>query len=602
MIINILLKITFNLLFLCLLNPFTIAQKSVSGKVSSPPSENKKLPPSKDEEKAESMHKLKIAERHQQSLLMLKAIAAEAQKLDDGIMKVKTLSQAADTLWEDDQTQARRLFTDAFASIELINSDKSKGLGKQMPNGDFGKVFQLRYGLLQLIARHDAKLAQELRNTLEDPSKDESKSSKTNPPSQKDPNAPPSEKEMLDWSLAIASAKTQPEQTVRFVNGYLPNGISRMLANGLIGIRRQNPSLADQLFTNAVQVARISPSAIRDINTLAGYILRDHHTSTDEERTRKAVVSFLGCVVEAIARQAAAGPPLTTQARENQEEYSTLQGLLPFFKLAMPDKIPIIEDRMIALRTSFDVTQNKATRTADDWVQASENLSGGIERDRALMEASRAALREGDVDRAISLAEKIDNEEVRSLQHAVALKTASLKSLDTGNIDEAHRLARGIEFMPLRAETFHKITDKLRDKKEFERAQEILKEIWVWTNKVEDSPDKAQALLLLTAMMAKHDTEKGFEFLRSTVKTIDQIDFSLPAITSKIFKMNPFTIDMLDFNGPFSLLSRIDFERTVGIARTFNNKEISLLTQVIACQQGLLSTSKDAMPSNLINK
>jgi hypothetical protein len=597
------LKIAISLLSLCLFAPFAMAQKSVPGKTSSPPSENKKLPPSKDEEKDENMRKLKMAGRHQQALLMLKGVVAEAQKLDDSIMKVRTLAQAADALWEDDQTQARRLFTNAFEAIGLINSYKSKDLSRQTPDGDFGKLFQLRYGLLHLIAQRDAKLAEELRNKLEDTTKDESKSSKTTPSSQKDLNAPPSEKEMLDWSMVIGSAKTQPEQTARFVNSYLPNGISSMLANGLIGIRHQNPALADQLFNNAVQAARVSPNATGNFTILAGYILRDHHNmSSEEEQRRKAVVSFLGCVVEAIAIQAAAGPPMTTQARENREEYSMLQGLLPFFKLTMPDKTPIIEGRMMALRMSFDVTQNKPTRTADDWVQASEKLSGGRERDSAYMEASNAALREGDVDRAISLAEKIDDEGARRLQYSLALHRASLKSLDTGNIEEAHRLARGIELAGVRIETFLKMTDKLRANKELGRAQEILEEIWEWANKSDNNGNKAQALLVLTATMTKQDAEKGFEYLRSTVKTIDQIDFSLPVLTSKIFKMNPFTIDTLDFNGAFSLLSRIDFERTVRIARTFNNKEVSFFTQVIACQQELLSTSKGVLPSNSTNK
>jgi hypothetical protein len=293
---------------------------------------------------------------------------------------------------------------------------------------------------------------------------------------------------------------------------------------------------------------------------------------------------------------------MTSQARENQEEYSMLQGLLPFFKLTMPDKIPIIEDRIMALRMSFDVTQNKAARTADDWVQASEKLPGGKERDRAFMEASGAALREGDIDRAISLAEKIDDEGARSLQYSLALQRASLKSLDTGNIEEARRLAQRIELAGVRIETFLKMADKLRANEELGRAQEVLEEIWGWANKSDNNGNKAQALLLLTATMTKQDAERGFEFLRATVKTIDQVDFSLPVITSKLFKIPPFTIDTLDFNGTFSLLARIDFDRTVRIARTFNNKEISLFTQVIACQQELLSTSKGVLPSNSTNK
>lgn len=595
---NIFLKITFSVLLLCLLNPFAIAQKSVDRKASSLPSETKKLPPSKDEDEDERMRKQKIAERHQQALLMLKGVVAEAQKLDVSVMKVKTLSQVADALWEYDQTQARRLFTDAFASIGLINSDKSKALDRQLLNRESGKVLELRRGLLELTARRDAKLAEELRNTLDDPSKDDSKGSKT---------TPPSEKEMLAWASAIGASKTQPEQTARFVNSYLSSGISRTLVAGLSGIHHQNPSLADQLFNNAVQVARIRQNTTGDVAILAEYILHHEYMSAEEQK-RTAIGGFLIFVLEGAALKAAAGNPVSTEARENQEEYSMLQGLLPFFNLNMPDKIPIIENRMGILRIALAGTQDKTssslpqTRTADDWVKVAERLPRGKEKDRAFMQAARAAFHEGDIDRAISLAEKIDDEGARSLTHSNALQQASLKSLDTGSIEEAHRLAQGIGYMPIRVDTFLKITDKLRVKKELARALEILEEIWGYTIKSDNSYSKAQALLVLTAMMTKQDAERGFEFLRATIRTIDQVDPTLPDLNSKILKASSFALDELSFSEPFSLLSRIDFERTARLAQTFNNKELALFAQVIACQQELLRTSKEVLTSNPTKK
>jgi hypothetical protein len=590
------LKITFSLISLCLFAVFVFAQKSEQKKVSSQPAKGKNQAILSRENKDEGKIKIELAERHQQALWTLRAIESEAKKLDGTIMKVKIMSEAANTLWEYDKPRARRLFTEAFDTIGSVKLDPNKDQRIRMATtmGARGPLGDLRSDILQIITQRDPKLAEKLRNTIEESQKDNNEGRQNKP----------SEKETLAWEMAVALAKTQPEQTTSFVHAHLQNGVNEMLGDALISIRRENPQLADQLFGDALKIARVQNTSLDALAVLAEYVLPTEQEAfygrnPAANETRKTVISnFLGYVVERLARQAALGNPITDQARETQNEYKMLQALLPSFEILMPDKSIAVRDRMMALRIALASQQSEATQssrqepTVDDLVREAENTTEGRKRDIRFVRASMAALHQGDLERAISIVEKMGDTEERSIQLSLVLYQVSLKTLDKGEIEEAHRLAQRIEFLPQRVIVFIRIVDKLRASKKLDQARDTLEEIWRWTNKANDSPQKAKALLTLTATMTKQDVQRGFEFLQSTVRTIDQTDFTLPETKGKQTRVLQITLDMLDFRESFLPLARIDFERSSQIAQSFANKEASLFAQLIVCQQGLLPSKE----------
>jgi len=209
------------------------------------------------------------------------------------------------------------------------------------------------------------------------------------------------------------------------------------------------------------------------------------------------------------------------------------------------------------------------------------------------------AMRQGDLEQAISIAERISDLEERSIQVSLLAYQASLKTLEQGVTDEAYRLARRIEFLPQRVMAFNMLANKLRASKEADRARAILEEIWEWTNKNANSPQKAKALLTLTTAMTHYDAERSFEFLSSAVKTISSIDFSSPEANGTSSRVAQVTLDMLDLDAVFSTLARINFDRALQAAQSLKSIEASLLAQTIVGQQALsLNRRLQAQKSN----
>jgi hypothetical protein len=148
---------------------------------------------------------------------------------------------------------------------------------------------------------------------------------------------------------------------------------------------------------------------------------------------------------------------------------------------------------------------------------------------------------------------------------------------------------------------FTTMANKLRANKEMERARAVLEEIWEWTNKAANNPQKAKALLTLTTIMSSYDSVRAFDFLQSAVKTISSTNFTPPEVNKKPSRVAQVTLDMLDFASVFSPLARVDFDRTMQAAQSLTPEEASLLAQAILCQQALASDRRLQTPKSSHN-
>jgi hypothetical protein len=238
--------------------------------------------------------KVDINPRQQQALLMLESAVEKARHLENSTVKVKILTQAADILWAYNESDARKLFVE---TLDIIDSLKQNVSGNQSTQSkasaqNSAHIEDLRSDLFQRIARHDFNLAEKLRNAIKE---GENRDQENN-------RATQSEKEDLAWDIAIAVARSHPEQTARFVQASFRSGINPILGDALVGIRRANPQLADQLFTDAVVVARSNLEGADAIENLAEYVfpteaetLQERQPSSDSGHAA-AIRSFLSYV------------------------------------------------------------------------------------------------------------------------------------------------------------------------------------------------------------------------------------------------------------------------------------------------------------------
>jgi len=95
-----------------------------------------------------------ITPQQEQAVSTLNNLFERTKEFADDRTRIETQAQIADALWEYDRQSARRQFTEAFRSIEQIEDEE-----RPLPFFNTPKTF-LRIGLLRLIAKRDADLAE----------------------------------------------------------------------------------------------------------------------------------------------------------------------------------------------------------------------------------------------------------------------------------------------------------------------------------------------------------------------------------------------------------------------------------------------------------
>ena len=544
---------------------------------------------SKPRKKDAKKEKVEPSNEQQQALWLLENIGERANKLEGSILKVRVIAKVADSLWQFNESQARRLFTEAFDAIDSIKLDPSKDQRMRMAaaTGGPSPLAGLRAEVLQIIAAHDVKLAERLRESIKEPNPD----GKTGKGSSE-----MSEKEELAWDIAIASAKLQPQRTEQFVRSQLRKGINEELGWALVDIRRNNQQLADQLFSESVAVARLNLNVSENFEVLAVYVLPGEaevlHGQVPDPMRDEASRKFLAYATDRLLWQSTSGHISPPRGAEAQEEHRTLHSLLPLFERLTPEKVALVRERMDVLLSNMTTKQANAALSKQEDIaellQQAESIVGSEKRDRRLIQVSLIAARQGELDQALSIAEKISDLAERSIQVSLISYQSSLKLMKNGELEDAYSYARKIEFLPQRVAAFIVLANKLRASKEDARARVILEEISEWTDKTDNTPQKAKALLTLVIEMAQYDSERSFVLLASAIKTINSADFSSPKSTepSRVLQV---TLDMIDLETVFDKLAHFNMDRALQAAQSITHREASLLAQAIVCSQILAS-------------
>lgn len=570
---------------LCISTSTVFGQKNERPDIQSPPDRVISKPVKKNTRK----EKAEPSNEQQQALWLLENIGERANKLDGSILKVRVIAKVADTLWEFSESHARRLFTDAFNAIDSIKLDPSKDQRMRIAasNGSPGPLAGLRAEVLQIIAARDFKLAEGLRESMKEP-KTEGNIGKT--------SSELSEKEELAWDIAVAAAKLQPERTAQFVRSQLRKGINQELGWALVDIRRNNQQLAEQLFSESVAIARLNLNASENLEILAVYVLPNEaealHGHVPDPMREASARTFLAFAADRLLWHSATGHANPPRGAEAHQEHQILQSLLPLFERLRPEKVPLVRERMDILLANMTTKQAKAASSKDEDIaellRQAESIVGSEKRDRRLIQISQIAARQGELENALSIAEKISDLAERSIQVSLISYQASLKLLKNGEFEEAYRYARKIEFLPQRLAAFNVLANKLRASKEDVRARQILDEISEWADKTDHTPQKAKALLTLVIEMAKYDPDRSFHLLASAIKTINSVDFSAPKSTepSRVLQV---TLDMLDLETVFEKLAHLNRDRALQAAQTLTQREASLLAQAIVCSEILSS-------------
>lgn len=528
----------------------------------------------------------------------LESAGERAKTLNNTILKVRVLAKVADVLWAENSSRARELFRTAFEnieSIELTAAQDQRVAMAQARNGRFGPLFHLRSHVLQLIARHDQALAKELLDSYTDASNKED-ADKAN-------NLSKEELAYISEDVAVASARTQPERSTQLVRVLLTKRIDHSLVFLLVRIRRENPNLADSLFREALTVAGQHGLIPAELEALSVYVLPtedDLFYGNDPlaDPARHAAASGFLDYVYAGATQLGSAMTFTSSSQELDRQlarrvYNALTRVLPLFARVQPQRASVVNDqmrRLLGFMESGDALRadKPLRKSVDELLHDAESTVGEKRRTLAFMRASSAALTDGDVDRSIAIAERIDDPYERQIQTSLVRYQTSMKMLRDGKVEKAYEFAKVVEFLPQRVLLYDRLAQKLRKDGDQNRSRETLEDIWAWLLKAPNGPQKVDAMLTITLTMAQQDVERAFELIQSTVKTLNTTDFSFsspdPNRISVELAISP---DMLPIEPVFVALAKSDVERAYGIAETLTSPPLSLLAQATVFEQVL---------------
>jgi hypothetical protein len=534
-----------------------------------------------------------LSPEEQAALVHLESVGKRARGLGDGILKVTILTKVADALWEYDEVRARRLFVAAFEAVGAVKLDAGQDQRAAMAErggGGHDPLFPLRSSVLQAAARRDFKLAEELRGVYE-------KEAAAEADSRRERQSRRGEQSQLFLDMAVALARTEPARAARLVRAYVQSRVDERLAVALLRMREENSSLSDQLFGEALaaSAARLTPPG--DIRNLAVYVLPTEEDAflgrdpaADPARAAGAR-QFLDYVYAALS---APGSPEMPDERLARREFYALRDLLPLFARLQPSRAAFVRERMAALRgpasTPADASAEPARPSVEDLIEKAESTVGTRQRTIAFMRASSAAMAQGDLEKALAAAGKIEDAHERKIQTSIILYQAATKELREGDAERARQYARGIEFVPQRTAAFQRAAQKSWSEKEPEQARALLEEVWEWLGKAGEGPQKVDAMLEVTATMAQYDKERGFDFLEATARALNDTDFSYkPPARDALSVEVHVALDMLDLESVFVTAARADSERAFLIAQSLTKPEASLLAQAVVCRQVLPS-------------
>jgi hypothetical protein len=557
------------------------------------PQKQKETIPTTNEKKDLPANTENPEEKRKQLLLQTKQLIesalAQTLELQNPVVKIKIRSVAADALWDSQEEKAREILTKDFRSIDSLSDpqqERGKPLTYKTRKLEVVKEM-LKKELMTVISSHDPALTQSL---LFAEKSDKDQTDKDRQLIQTG--------EMLGTAMDLSA--TSPEMASRIIRDSLKTGINPRFALSLISLRQSDPEAASAIFNEVF--SRVSVSGdLWEFQKLTPYVLPTEidrlyggNYLTDPRRAKDAK-TFIEAASSLLAQRLESPQTTANLSPEMVRRESTLwRSLLPSFNDLAPEKAWMINMRLNQLSTQGTGLSGKPAGGSHEPPAPEDRLkklladaesATGARRDNLLELAAYAALRLEDFDQAISLIERVENQEIRETEGSFILNTASIKALSKEGPDKALALARRIQWPGTRVAAFNRIRAALRTLKKQDQASELLDELRAWLDSRDNNSDKVWGWLIYLDHFAKEDSEKAFAALSSFVGALNKADLEPPA--KPLANRNYWYPEFHDFRKSLGPLARADFERALQEVQLVKDREALLLIQVALCNEYL---------------
>lgn len=542
--------------------------------------------------------------RMKQAQSVIQDIYHLAGGIHNPVVRIKVRMLVADGYWNFQPDKAKVILSEDFSQIASISVPRNElEIGKIWSIKDLGKPpsykgielemvkAQLRHEMLTIISSRDPAFA---RSLVASEKKEEKKEDHAG------------EERRLDEVLSTAGslAESDPEAAARIIKESVKNGVSDQFPFLLTRLRENSPDEASAIFNQAFSAVR-AKGDLWEFQKLIPYILpteKDRliggkHYLTDSQRMKDTMM-FMEYAIVLLARRIESEPPANMAPEFVRSEFYIWRNLLPVFKDLKPESVWLVNTRISQLSTILPQLAQGTDQGpwSDDRLQkliAAAETSLGDKRDGYLESAAFNAWRfgGGDLNQAISLAEKIDNRERRDMATGNLYFQAGMKTLYDEGPDKALSLARKIKSPVMRSRLCAAIIGALRSVKITDQAEALHEELLIWLRSCESNTDTAAGVFEYLDRFTNDNPERSFAALDILVSVLNIASLDPP--DKPLSRKNYWYPEFHDFRRSLASLAKADFERGLRAIQTLNNKEAAMLVQAAFCGEYLKMRSKN---------
>ncbi len=544
----------------------------------------------------------------QDALTVLKQLAIDIRREFDKPRVARLEAQIADTLWGFDEPAARLTFREAFEIARQPLPEPS--LTSKNPKGELIQSARRQASairdVLAKLSIHDKRAAEDWLKQLNEANAKEAKesnSSKSNSSARA---------EML-IQLAAQLALTDPEQAFRLATMSLAGDAmpsDNSIGNLLFALKRSDKSLSDQFFREALITLRrrgFDPSFVPV--SLKSYVT-DFSGHAFSDAARSDVLMLAAYLFDAAANLARAWQAAPAGEGIGESDHTFFNFLMisgvQVVAVNAPDQLELMRTHLAALSLALSAQQRQGTdrllsisrddspildtqfSSIETRLERAENERNSRDRD-TLFRSVALELMRSDIDRALSVASKIDDADLRAQTEDDVYLTSLKARFKQPSFEATKATILKLHDLGLRARMLAELGSKAFKAKDKDRASDLLYEAFSVASKMGITADKLGTLLDIAEQTAAVDSVRGFETLSAAVTVTNSLDFAATPVTEPprsqgvrievITVVNgkersagrPPTLDSMDFN-QVSAFGKLDYFRTRGLADNLQDK------------------------------
>jgi chaperonin cofactor prefoldin len=556
----------------------------------------------------------------------LHSLVQTANEIDNIAERVRVMTEIGDAFWPVDQEYARTMLVWSFKEIGKL-SDGSEDDPERLASSKRA----LRRVVLSRIAKHDPPLVNQLlHDSANDPLTPDEKAM------QQQGVATPNADALL--SIAENLLATDPKRAATIAAYTLQDGLSQRLRLFLMRLLSKDSAAADSLVRMAIsQASAQHPARLFDVMILWDYawqpqdfyfngILLNRGWAPRQGTPQDLKRSVLAFAVTAIVENVQLIP---TNAESPQDRitaqmqlgalHSVIQQLLPSMQVDWPRGTADLQQAIVRVEQELkNIGQTAPTRppfpdpessksAVDDLLEKAAAASQGDGRDDLYLAAAFRLFQTRHFEQGKEIASKIDNQE----QRAMILEPLNFRLvgdlIEKNRLQETLNVANELKTPELRIAALARVGRAFIESGDTQTGLQTLDAAQSAASKADPSIEVSAATMRIAAAFAKSNPVRSSEAINLAIQILnkakqDEIAWGVMApaayddALSLTWKNAPGggirSIEAaFPRNGDFTeLLSKLEFNEAISIAKSVNKKALSLMAQATVCRTAIEAT------------